>query len=149
MYLNRIIIKTIFLSCALIFLSYLSYSQTVWKRLDLPGATPEDSVYSYQPSSLISYNEPGKTGLFKVWLMNTERKITIKDIHYRNIKTVTHWAIDCANREYKILNLTYYNIDGTVIETGKGYDIWEDAVPESTGDVIITAICPVWKAKKK
>jgi hypothetical protein len=142
-------IKTIILSCALIFSSYLSYSQTVWKRLDLPGAAPEDSTYSYQLSSLLPYNEPGKTGLFKVWLMNIERKITINDIHYRNIKTIAHWAVDCANREYKLLSLTYYNLDGTVIESGKGHDYWEDAVPESTADAIVTSICPKWKTKKK
>src|SRR5450755_3778793 len=149
MFLSLIMIKIIFLSCGLIFLSYLSYSQTVWKRLDFPGVDPEDTIYAYQPSSLMPYNEPGKTGLFKVWLRNIERKITLHDIHYRNIKTVAQMAIDCVNREYKLLNVTYYDIDGTVIQSGEGHTNWEDAVPESMVDAIITSICPIWKAKKK
>ena len=148
MFLNRIMIKTIFLSCVLIFLSYLSHSQTVWKRLDFPGEDPEDTLYAYQPSSVMPYNEPGKTGLFKVWLRNKERKITLHDIEYRNIKTVSHWAIDCTNREYKLLNVTYYDIHGTAIQYSEGHSNWEDAVPESMADAIITSICPIWKAKK-
>jgi len=148
MFLNPNMTKTTFLSCALIFSSYLSYSQAVWKKLDFPGQDPGDSLYAYQPSSLVSYNELGKTGLFKVWLRNTERKITLRDNQYRNVKTISHWAIDCANREYKLLSVTYYDIDGAMIQSSEGHSTWEDAVPESVADAIITSICPIWKAKK-
>ena len=140
--------------CLPVMISFLFFegsavSQSQWKKMNFPGQEPEDSLYAYQPSSLTAITEAGRAGLFKVWIRNNERKITLNGNQYRNVKTIAHWIIDCTNKQYRLSNVTYYDIKGNLIQGADDESQWYDAVPESVADAVITSMCPIWSTKQK
>jgi hypothetical protein len=127
------------------FNSFGAYSQT-WTHAIFPNGT--DSSYEYQPASIVNFEEYGRSGLFKVWTKNVQPKITLLGKKYKNIPTKILWAFDCVNKQYRFLNIIYYNSRGGVVQSAKDGP-WEDVVPDSIGDELLMFFCQLSDGKAR
>ena len=54
---------------------------------------------------------------------------------------MSHWDIKCDLQEYRVLSITKYNAEGTVISSSNSQGNWSAVVPESIGEVVYRLSC--------
>lgn len=139
-FLQRLVLA-VFLS----FFTIQSYSQD-WKPIAF-NEEIQDTTYEYQNSSIVKSIEAGRPGTFKIWFRHLEKKIEIVSNHYRNVKVMTLWICDCAQNQFRIQNLIYYDSNGEVIQSVQNNKEWNDGVPGSLGQSLLTFFCKINRTK--
>ena len=67
------------------------------------------------------------------------KKFKIKINELDNSKSL--YEINCVEREYRILELTFYSKDGNVLRKSSKPSIWKHIVRESLNDALYKAVC--------
>lgn len=109
-----------------------------WRSL---GKSKLDN-YFYDMKTLLCTQE----GMLKVWvkalptldgLLDTRRN---QAVHY----TLTRFEIKCRSNRFRMVSIIYYDKDGNVM-TSQSWDDdaggWEDAPPNSIGEMMINGVC--------
>jgi hypothetical protein len=118
---------------------YISGKSQDWKNTYI--ITPDSCEYFYYTPSLKITSHGNRTNIVRVWAKQCFKNYVKGNATYENGYTKTLWEFDCKRDQYCILQVIRYSETGYVIDSFTYNEEWDDAVPESIGELLNQYFC--------